>query len=102
MKQGVNDGENISARGEAIFRAGRTALIKLSFSLRSLIAGKGVVGASSKAGGHWTDGSHGFLLPFEAIISNRQPIYLCFKHFSPFLWGFACLLRRGRKKIHCI
>ena len=74
MKQGVNDGENICARGETIFRAGRMALTKLSFSLRSLMAGKGVVGASGKAGGHWADGSRGSLPPFEAVIFNRDLI----------------------------
>lgn len=78
MNQGVNDGEKILARGEIIFRAGRTALIKPSFTLRSPIAGKGVVGTSGKASDHWADGSHYSLPPFEAEIFDRDPIYWCF------------------------
>lgn len=82
MKLGVNDGENICARGETILRVGRLALIKLSFSLRSLIAGKEVGGASGKAGGHWADGSRGSLPPLKPS-SAIESIFVCVLNTFP-------------------
>lgn len=80
MKQGVNGRENIGSRGKIIFKA----VVKLSFSLSSLIGTKGAVGARGRAGG-----SCGPLPPSEATIFDREPIALCFKHFAPLTLGIC-------------
>jgi len=98
-KQGVNDGGNICTRGETIFRVGRVALIKLRFSRRSLLRrAKGLRGLVAR---QVVTGQMALtaLCPLLKLSSSID-ICFCFKHFSPFLWGFACLLRRGYKKLH--
>lgn len=108
-KQCVTDGVSICEKVGTIFKAGcelvglgRMAPIGLSISLKSFIAGKGVVLASGRAVGHRADSSHSSLIPSEAITFIRKPVGLWFKHISPFLRGIAFLLKRDYKNIQQI